>query len=211
MINPKALDAAFGRTLAEIAAILGVGDVIAIDRKALRGARDKGQNAGQSARTRMMVSAYATRRLAVEAWPAIGSRTKARCRSALAGSRWCSGCGAARRTGCPSPLFLSDQWRSNGSIGENRVDLVGHYLEHVLEELAGSLSVSCCNELSNGELECPVDADEQTELPFTGLHFRDVDVEEPDRIALELLPLGFVSLDIRQTRNSMSLQASMQR
>jgi hypothetical protein len=42
MINPKALDAAFGRVLAEIAALLGDGDVIAIDGKALRGARDKG-------------------------------------------------------------------------------------------------------------------------------------------------------------------------
>ncbi len=41
----------------EIAALLGAGDVITIDGKALRGARDK----GQSARTRMMVSAYATR------------------------------------------------------------------------------------------------------------------------------------------------------
>jgi predicted transposase YbfD/YdcC len=57
MIDPKALDAAFGRVLAEIAALLGDGDVIAIDGKALRGARDK----GQSARTRMMVSAYAAR------------------------------------------------------------------------------------------------------------------------------------------------------
>ena len=35
----------------------GAGDVIAIDGKALRGARDK----GQSARTRMMVTAYAAR------------------------------------------------------------------------------------------------------------------------------------------------------
>ena len=57
MIDPKALDAAFGRVLAQIAALLGNGDVIAIDGKALRGARDK----GQSARTRMMVSAYAAR------------------------------------------------------------------------------------------------------------------------------------------------------
>ena len=57
MIDPKALDAAFGRVLAEIAALLGDGDVIAIDGKALRGARDK----GQSARTRMMVLAYAAR------------------------------------------------------------------------------------------------------------------------------------------------------
>ena len=52
LIDPKALDAAFGRVLAQIAALLGDGDVIAIDGKALRGAHDK----GQSARTLMMVS-----------------------------------------------------------------------------------------------------------------------------------------------------------
>ena len=57
MIDPKALDAAFGKVLAEVAALLRDGDVIAIDGKALRGARDK----GESARTRMMVSAYASR------------------------------------------------------------------------------------------------------------------------------------------------------
>jgi hypothetical protein len=57
MIDPKALDAAFGRVLADVAALLYEGDVIAIDGKALRGARDR----GESARTRMMVSAYAAR------------------------------------------------------------------------------------------------------------------------------------------------------
>ncbi len=57
MIDPKSLDAAFGRVLAGIAALLGAGDVIAIDGKALRGARDK----GQGVRARMMVPAYATR------------------------------------------------------------------------------------------------------------------------------------------------------
>ncbi|MBC7736720.1 MAG: ISAs1 family transposase, partial [Candidatus Saccharibacteria bacterium] len=56
MIDPKALDAAFGRVLAQIALLLGDGDVIAIDGKTLRGARDKGKNA----RTQM-VPAYAAR------------------------------------------------------------------------------------------------------------------------------------------------------
>ena len=42
MIDPKALEAAFGRVLAEIAALPGDGDVIAIAGKALRGARNKG-------------------------------------------------------------------------------------------------------------------------------------------------------------------------
>jgi hypothetical protein len=55
MTDPKALDAAFGRVLAQIAVLPGDGDVIAIDGKALWGARDK----GQSVRPRMMVSAYA--------------------------------------------------------------------------------------------------------------------------------------------------------
>jgi predicted transposase YbfD/YdcC len=57
MIDPKALDAAFGRVLAEVTALLRDGDVVAACGKSLRGARDK----GESARTRMMVSAYASR------------------------------------------------------------------------------------------------------------------------------------------------------
>lgn len=57
MLDPKALDAAFGKVLAEVAALLHDGDVIAIDGKALRGARGK----AESVRTRMMVSAYAAR------------------------------------------------------------------------------------------------------------------------------------------------------
>lgn len=51
MLDPKALDAAFGKVLAEVAALMRDGDVIAIDGKALRGARGK----AESARTRMMV------------------------------------------------------------------------------------------------------------------------------------------------------------
>jgi hypothetical protein len=43
--------------LAEVAALLREGDVIAINGKALPGARDK----AESERTRMMVSAYASR------------------------------------------------------------------------------------------------------------------------------------------------------
>lgn len=110
--------------------------------------------------------------------------------------------------GVPVAVLLGEL---DAVVGENLVDLVGHHLEHVLEELPGRLSVSCCNQLSNGELGCPVDADEQIELPFTGLHLHDIDVEEADGVALEPLPLRLFTLDIRQTRDSMSLQASMQR
>jgi predicted transposase YbfD/YdcC len=55
MIDPKALDAAFGQITARLVAALAKGGVIAIDGKSLKGAYDKG---GKSA-PKMMVSAYA--------------------------------------------------------------------------------------------------------------------------------------------------------
>ena len=67
VIDPKALDAAFGRVLAEIAGLLGEGDVVAIDGKVLRGSRDR----AEGGRTRMMVSAHAARlRLTLASVPA---------------------------------------------------------------------------------------------------------------------------------------------
>jgi predicted transposase YbfD/YdcC len=55
MLDPKALDAAFGKLTATLAAALAKGGVIAIDGKSLKGAYDK----GGSSSPRMMVSAYA--------------------------------------------------------------------------------------------------------------------------------------------------------
>jgi hypothetical protein len=98
----------------------------------------------------------------------------------------------------------------NAVIGENGVDLIGHGLEQVLKELPGSLSVSCGNELSDGELGRPVDSHKEKELSLGGLHLGNVDVEEAYGVALELLPLGLVALDIRQPRDAMSLQAAVQ-
>jgi hypothetical protein len=91
------------------------------------------------------------------------------------------------------------------------VDLIGHGLEHVLQELPGGLSVSCCNELSDGELGRPVDSDERAELALGGLHLGNIDVEEADGVAFELLALGFVAFDIRQARDTVTLQTPMQR
>jgi predicted transposase YbfD/YdcC len=56
MIDPKALDAAFGSLTAALVAKLGEGGVIAIDGKSLKGAYDK----GQSSSPKMMVTAYAS-------------------------------------------------------------------------------------------------------------------------------------------------------
>src|SRR5262245_13269742 len=56
MLDPKALDAAFGRLTATLVAALAKGGVIAIDGKSLKGAYEKGAKSSP----RMMVSAYAT-------------------------------------------------------------------------------------------------------------------------------------------------------
>ena len=56
MLDPRSLDAALGRIMAQIATKLGDTGVIAIDGKVLKGAHDK----GKSSEAEMMVSAYAT-------------------------------------------------------------------------------------------------------------------------------------------------------
>jgi predicted transposase YbfD/YdcC len=56
MLDPKALDAAFGQLTATLVAALAKGGIIAIDGKSLKGAYDKGEKSSP----KMMVSAYAT-------------------------------------------------------------------------------------------------------------------------------------------------------
>lgn len=69
------------------------------------------------------------------------------------------------------------QWRNNGSLGQDRVDPVGHSFEHVLQELPRRLSVSRCHELGDGELGGLVNADKEEELALGRLHFGYVDVK----------------------------------
>jgi transposase len=94
-------------------------------------------------------------------------------------------------------------------VGQDRVDAVGYGFEQMLEELPGRSPVSLVDQLGDRELAGAVDADEQVELAFGGLHLGDVDVEEADRVTLEELPLGFVALDVRQTGDAVSLEAAV--
>ena len=96
-------------------------------------------------------------------------------------------------------------------IRENGVDLVGYGFEHVLQKLPSSLSVSRCNELRHGELAGSVDANEEIELAIGRLNLCNINMKEPDWVALELLPPRLVPLDIRQPRDAVSLQAPVQR
>ena len=78
-------------------------------------------------------------------------------------------------------------------VSEDGVDLIGHCFEHVLQELPSRLPVCLLDQLGYGKLACAIDAEEQVELSFSSLHLGSVDVEEADRIALELRPLRLVA------------------
>ena len=82
-------------------------------------------------------------------------------------------------------------------VGQDGMDPIGHGFEHVLQELPGRFSVSRCNELSDGELGSSVNAYKEIELTFGGLYLSNINVEEPDGVALELLALRLVAFDIR--------------
>lgn len=125
----------------------------------------------------------------------------------------CRAVGVARREGeLDAPRHcLSDQWRSNGSIGEDGVDLVGNRLDQRDEEGRGGDPVGLFLQPEKGKFARAVNGYEEVELAFGGLHLSDVDVEVADRVALELLLRGDVARDLRQARDVMALQAAMQR
>lgn len=78
------------------------------------------------------------------------------------------------------------------------MDLTSPGLKHMLKELPDRLSVGLVDEWGLGELARPVVADERIWFAFSSLNFGNVDIEGPYRVALELRPLGFVLLNIRQ-------------
>lgn len=98
----------------------------------------------------------------------------------------------------------------NGSIGEDRVDAVGHRCQHMLQKLPGGLPVGRVHELRDDELAGAVNGDEEIELSFPSLHSGNVDVKEADGIALEPLSFRLVAVHLRQARDAVALEAPMQ-
>ena len=93
----------------------------------------------------------------------------------------------------------------NAVVGENGVDLIRNGLEHVLQELPGRLPVRLVDELGHGKLACAVDANEQKQFALSSLHFGNIDMEEADGVAFELLPLRLVASHVRQSRDTVAL------
>jgi hypothetical protein len=66
-------------------------------------------------------------------------------------------------------------------------------------------------QFDEGELRSPVDRDDEIELALSGSDLGEVDMEIADRIGLELVFRRSFAFDLRQSRDSMALEAAMQR
>src|SRR5450756_1834321 len=82
-------------------------------------------------------------------------------------------------------------------IGEHGMDVIRNGLEECFEERCCGSHICLFDEFDHSELRGAVDGNEQVELAFRSPHLGQVDVEEADRIGVELLPLRLVAFDIR--------------
>lgn len=91
-----------------------------------------------------------------------------------------------------------------------RQDRLRRRLKEVFMELPGRLTVGFLYQLHDCERTGAVDGYEEIDLTLFGPDLGNVDVEEANRVALELLSSWFVAFDIRETRHPMPLQTAMQ-
>lgn len=90
------------------------------------------------------------------------------------------------------------------------VDLIGNGLGEVTQEVACDAPGRLPVQLDEGELGRPVDGDQQVKPAFGRLHLGDVDMEEADRVDLELLLRGLFAVDVGQAPDAVALQAAVQ-
>jgi hypothetical protein len=72
-------------------------------------------------------------------------------------------------------------------VGQDRVELVRNDDQDLLQELARGSTGGLLTEPGDGKLRRPINGYEQVKLAFACADLGDVDVEEADRVALELL------------------------
>ena len=95
-------------------------------------------------------------------------------------------------------------------VGQHRMDGVRNHLDQLAQELGRDHLARLLMELDIGELGGPVDGHEQAQFAFSRLHFRDVDVEIAQRVALELCLRRLVAFDLRKSADAVPLQTAME-
>ena len=79
-------------------------------------------------------------------------------------------------------------------VCEQGMDAVRNGFNERLEEGGSSPHICLFDEFDHGKLRRPIYGHEQVEFSFGSSHFGQVDVEEADRICVELLPSGLRAL-----------------
>ena len=94
--------------------------------------------------------------------------------------------------------------------GHRRAWRVANAADELAQKVRGDPSRRAFVELREGELTDPIDGDEQIELSFVRPDVREIDVEVPQRLGLELLARSR-TLRPLQTAYPVALEEAMQR
>ncbi len=117
---------------------------------------------------------------------------------------------AAEACGWPLPV-LRQIGELDSVVREHGVDAVRNGFDQRFKQRGGGSHVCLFDEFNHSELGGSIDGDEQVELAFGGSHLSQIDVEEADRIGVELLSARSVTLDLGQAADAMAFQATMKR
>jgi len=82
-------------------------------------------------------------------------------------------------------------------IGEDRVDLIGHSFQQVFKELPSRFPIGFFYQLRDREFAGSINGDKEVELAFVAPDLGNINVEVPNRVSLELLPFGLVTVHVR--------------
>jgi len=117
--------------------------------------------------------------------------------------------GVASKT-CGWPLSVLGQvGELDAIVGEHCVDVVRHRIHERFKEGSRSPHICLFDKLDHSELRGSVDGHEQVELAFGRSHLGQVDVEEANRIGVELLPARLIAFHLGQTADAMTFQTPM--
>jgi len=116
---------------------------------------------------------------------------------------------ATEARGWPLPV-LRQIGELDAVVGEHGVDAIRNCFDERLEERGGGSHVGSLHEFNDGALRGAIDGYEQVEFALGGPHLSQVDVEEADRIGVELLLARRIALDLGQAAYAVTLQAPVQ-
>ena len=81
----------------------------------------------------------------------------------------------------------------------------------MIQDLPGHSPIGLIDEPRDGEFAGSINGYKKIKLALLGPDLGDVNLEVPNWVSFKLLPLGFVTFDIRQTGYPMTLKTAMQK